>query len=80
MLQLLAVTSAGDGAQQQVEQLHQQLEAVQSALDTAEADRQALAAQRDGWMASFQEAYGKLQARHCKRCVSRSLSVVLLCA
>lgn len=34
--------------------LTQQLDDVQTALEAAEMDRQVLAAQRDGWMASFQ--------------------------
>lgn len=58
--QLFEATSAGDGAQQQAASLSTQLENVQAALEAAETDRQALAAQRDGWMASFQEAYGGL--------------------
>jgi hypothetical protein len=60
-VQLFAATSAGDGAQQHIDGLSEQLEQTQAALEAAEADRQVLAAQRDGWMASFQEAYGKLQ-------------------
>eukprot|EP00775_Hariotina_reticulata_P002907 gene2907-3195_t len=59
--ELFAATSAGDGAQQHIDGLSEQLEQTQAALEAAEADRQVLAAQRDGWMASFQEAYGKLQ-------------------
>jgi hypothetical protein len=60
LMQLFEATSAGDGAQQQAASLSNQLESVQAALEAAETDRQALAAQRDGWMASFQEAYGML--------------------
>ncbi|KAF6254497.1 hypothetical protein COO60DRAFT_1642284 [Scenedesmus sp. NREL 46B-D3] len=63
MRQLSSATSAGDGAQQEAASLGSRLEAMQAALEAGETDRQALAAQRDGWMASFQEAYGKLQER-----------------
>jgi hypothetical protein len=60
--QQLAVTSAvGDKAQQEVASLVSQLAEQQAALEAAESDRQVLASQRDGYMASFQEAYGKLQ-------------------
>jgi hypothetical protein len=64
-LQLFDATSAGDGAQQEAASLSSQLETVQAALEAAETDRQALAAQRDGWMASFQEAYGE----QCNSCL-----------
>lgn len=38
-----------------------QLDQVQGELEAAEADRQVLVAQRDGWLASYQESYGLLQ-------------------
>jgi hypothetical protein len=53
-LQLLSFSAAGNTAQHEVVVLTQQLDDLQSALEAAEMDRQALAAQRDGWMASFQ--------------------------
>jgi hypothetical protein len=59
--QLLAASSAGDSAVQRAERLAADLDAVRAALNASEADRHALAAQRDGWMASYQEAHGKLQ-------------------
>lgn len=53
-VQLLATSAAGDSAQHEVVALTQQLDDSQAALEAAEMDRQALAAQRDGWMSSFQ--------------------------
>jgi hypothetical protein len=52
--QLAATSTAGEEARQEVAVLTRQLDGVQTALDAAETDRQVLAAQRDGWMASFQ--------------------------
>lgn len=60
--QLLATSAAGDTAQHEVVSLAQQLDDLQTALEAAEMDRQALAAQRDGWMASFQVRLGQASA------------------
>lgn len=56
-LQLLAISAAGDTAQHEVAALTQQMDDLQAALEAAEMDRQILAAQRDGWMASFQVSF-----------------------
>jgi hypothetical protein len=53
-LQLMATSVASDSAQQELTVLTQQMDHLQAALEEAEMDRQALAAQRDGWMSSFQ--------------------------
>jgi uncharacterized protein (DUF3084 family) len=53
-VQLLASSAAGDSAHQELAVLTQQMDDLQAALEAAEMDRQALAAQRDGWMSSFQ--------------------------
>lgn len=50
----MATSVAGDSAQQELTVLTQQMDDLQAALEAAEMDRQALAAQRDGWMSSFQ--------------------------
>jgi hypothetical protein len=53
-VQLLASSAAGDSAHQELAVLTQQMDDLQATLEAAEMDRQALAAQRDGWMSSFQ--------------------------
>jgi hypothetical protein len=57
VLQLLATSVSGDAAQQELHLLTQQMDDLQAALEASDMDRQALAAQRDGWMASFQVGY-----------------------
>jgi hypothetical protein len=62
VLQLLAMSTSGDAAQQELHLLTHQMDDLQAALEASDMDRQALAAQRDGWMASFQVGYIYVQA------------------
>lgn len=75
-MQLLATSVAGDSAQQELSVLTQQMDDLQAALEAAEMDRQALAAQRDGWMASFQVGSvvvdSSFRRRHCQSRLSWS--------
>jgi hypothetical protein len=55
------MSAASQNADAKVLELNAKMENLQVLLDQNDADRQQLAAQRDGWMSSYQEAVGKLQ-------------------
>jgi hypothetical protein len=61
LLQIELMQAASQNADAKVLELNSKMENLQVLLDQNDADRQQLAAQRDGWMSSYQEAVAKLQ-------------------